>query len=126
MKVFSIFAVICILISCLGLYGLVAFIVTQRTKEVAIRKAIGSSSMSIVKLINRDFIKLILISSAIALPISYYYMKTWLSNFVYRIDLSWYYFAIAVAGALFIAIITNIFHTVRAAMKNPADSLRYE
>jgi putative ABC transport system permease protein len=126
MKVFSIFAVICILISCLGLYGLVAFIVTQRTKEVAIRKAIGSSSLGIVKLINKDFIKLILISSVIALPVSYYYMKTWLSNFVYRIDLSWYYFAIAITGALFIAIITNIFHTMRAALKNPADSLRYE
>jgi len=110
----------------LGLYGLVAFIVTQRTKEVAIRKALGSSSMNIVRLINKDFIKLIFISSVIALPVSYYYMMSWLKNFVYRIDLSWYYFAIAIAGALFIAIITNIFHTVRAAMKNPADSLRYE
>lgn len=126
MKVFSIFAVICILISCLGLYGLVAYIVTQRTKEVAIRKALGSSSVGIVKLINRDFIKLIIISSVIALPVSYYYMLSWLKNFVYRIDLSWYYFAIAILGALLIAIITNIFHTVRAAKKNPAESLRYE
>lgn len=126
MKVFSIFALICILISCLGLYGLVAYIVTQRTKEVAIRKALGSSSMNIVKIINKDFIKLILISSVIAIPVSYYYMSGWLNNFVYRINLSWYYFVIAIAGALVIAIITNIFHTVRAAMKNPADSLRYE
>jgi putative ABC transport system permease protein len=126
MKVFSIFAVICILISCLGLYGLVAYIVTQRTKEVAIRKALGSSSIGIVKMINKDFIKLIFISSAIAIPVSYYYMTSWLKNFVYRIDLSWYYFAIAILGALFIALITNIFHTVRAAKKNPADSLRYE
>lgn len=126
MKVFSIFALICILISCLGLYGLVAYIVTQKTKEVAIRKALGSSSVGIVKLINKDFLKLILISSIIALPISYYYMLSWLKNFVYRIDLSWYYFAIAIAGALFIAILTNIFHTFRAARKNPADSLRYE
>jgi len=126
MKVFSIFALICILISCLGLYGLVAYIVTQRTREVAIRKALGSSSMNIVKIINRDFIKLILISSVIAIPVSYYYMSGWLNNFVYRINLSWYYFVIAIAGALVIAIITNIFHTVRAAMKNPADSLRYE
>ncbi|PLX11368.1 MAG: hypothetical protein C0597_15190 [Marinilabiliales bacterium] len=126
MKIFSIFAVICILISCLGLYGLVAYIVTQRTREIAIRKAIGSSSINIVKLINYDFIKLIIISSIIALPLSYYYMSSWLKNFIYRIELSWYYFAIAIAGALFIAIITNIFHTIRAAMKNPADSLRYE
>jgi putative ABC transport system permease protein len=126
MKVFSIFAFICILISCLGLYGLVAYIVTQRTKEVAIRKALGSSSIGIVKMINKDFIKLIFISSAIAIPVSYYYMTSWLKNFVYRIDLSWYYFAIAILGALLIAIITNIFHTVRAAKKNPADSLRYE
>ncbi|MCK5168555.1 MAG: ABC transporter permease, partial [Bacteroidales bacterium] len=126
MKVFSIFAIICILISCLGLYGLVAYIVTQRTREVAIRKALGSSSMNIVKIINRDFIKLILISSVIAIPVSYYYMSGWLNNFIYRIDLSWYYFVIAIAGALLIAIVTNIFHTVRAAMKNPADSLRYE
>ena len=126
MKIFSIFAVICILISCLGLYGLVAYIVTQRTKEIAIRKAIGSSSINIIKLINYDFIKLIIISSIIALPLSYYYMSSWLKNFIYRIELSWYYFAIAIAGALFIAIITNIFHTIRAAMKNPADSLRYE
>ena len=126
MKIFSIFAIICILISCLGLYGLVAYIVTQRTKEVAIRKALGSSSVNILKLINRDFIKLILISSAIALPVSYYYMKSWLDNFVYRINLSWYYFVIAIAGALLIALITNAFHTIKAATKNPAESLRYE
>jgi len=126
MKIFSIFAILCILISCLGLYGLVAYIVTQRTKEVAIRKALGSSSVKIVKLINRDFIKLILISSVIALPVSYFYMKSWLGNFVYRIELSWYYFVIAIAGALIIAIITNAFHTIKAATKNPAESLRYE
>ncbi len=126
MKVFGIFAVICILISCLGLYGLVAYIVTQRTKEVAIRKALGSSSFGVIKIINKDFIKLILISSVIALPVSYYYMSSWLNNFVYRINLSWYYFVIAIAGALLIAIVTNVFHTVKAALKNPADSLRYE
>lgn len=126
MKVFGIFAVICILISCLGLYGLVAYIITQRNKEIAIRKALGSTSVRIVKLVNADFIKLIIISSLIAVPISYYYMSKWLSNFVYRIDLSWYYFVIAILAALIIAVITNIFHTTRAALKNPADSLRYE
>lgn len=126
MKVFGIFAIICILISCLGLYGLVAYIVTQRTKEIAIRKAMGSSSFNIVKIINKDFIKLIIISSIVAVPISFYYMSKWLSNFVYRINLSWYFFVIAIAGALLIAILTNLFHTMKAAVKNPADTLRYE
>ena len=126
MKVFGIFAVICILISCLGLYGLVAYMVTQRTKEIAIRKAMGSTSFNIVKIINKDFIKLIIVSSIIAVPVSYYYMSKWLSNFVYRIDLSWYYFAIAILVALIIAIITNLFHTMKAAVKNPAETLRYE
>lgn len=126
MKVFGMFAIICIVISCLGLYGLVAYMVTQRTKEIAIRKALGSSANQIVKLINTDFIKLIIVSSIIAVPIAFYYMSRWLDNFVYRIDLSWYYFAVAIGAALIIAILTNIFHTVRAALKNPADSLRYE
>jgi len=126
MKVFGVFAVICILISCLGLYGLVAYIIAQRNKEIAIRKALGSTSVKIVKLINADFIKLIIISSLIAVPISYYYMSKWLSNFVYRIDLSWYYFVIAILAAVFIAVLTNILHTTKAALKNPADSLRYE
>ncbi len=126
MKVFGMFAIICIVISCLGLYGLVAYMVTQRTKEIAIRKALGSTATKIVKLINIDFIKLILVSSIIAVPIAFYYMNQWLNNFVYRIDLSWYYFAIALMAALAIAVLTNIFHTIKAAMKNPADSLRYE
>ena len=108
------------------MYGLVAYIVTQRTKEIAIRKAMGSSSFNIVKLINKDFIKLITVSGIIAIPISFFYMFQWLNNFVYRIDLSWYYFIIAVAGALLIAILTNLFHTMKAAVKKPADTLRYE
>ena len=126
MRVFGMFAIICIVISCLGLYGLVAFMVTQRTKEIAIRKALGSSASHVVKLINIDFIKLILISSVIAVPVAFYYMSKWLNNFVYRIDLSWYYFVIAIAAVIVISVLTNIFHTVNAALKNPADSLRYE
>ncbi|MEE4198059.1 MAG: ABC transporter permease [Bacteroidales bacterium] len=126
MKVFGMFALICIVISCLGLYGLVAYMVTQRTKEIAIRKALGSSAGQVVRLINIDFIKLILVSSIIAVPVAFYYMTRWLNNFVYRIDLSWYYFAAAIAATIIIAVLTNIFHTVKAALKNPADSLRYE
>ncbi len=126
MRVFGMFAVICIVISCLGLYGLVAYMVTQRTKEIAIRKALGSSASQVVKLINIDFIKLILVSSIIAVPVAFYYMTNWLNNVVYRIELSWYYFAIAILATIVISVLTNIFHTVRAALKNPADSLRYE
>ncbi|MDY6801888.1 MAG: ABC transporter permease [Bacteroidota bacterium] len=126
MRVFGMFAIICIVISCLGLYGLVAYMVTQRTKEIAIRKALGSSATQVVKLINIDFIKLILISSIIAVPVAFYYMTKWLNNFVYRIELSWYYFAIAILATIVISVLTNIFHTVKAALKNPADSLRYE
>ena len=126
MRVFGMFAIICIVISCLGLYGLVAFMVTQRTKEIAIRKALGSSASQVVRLINIDFIKLILISSIIAVPVAFYYMTKWLNHFVYRIELSWYYFAIAILAAVVISVLTNIFHTVKAALKNPADSLRYE
>ncbi|MFO7843238.1 MAG: ABC transporter permease [Bacteroidales bacterium] len=126
MRVFGMFAIICIVISCLGLYGLVAYMVTQRTKEIAIRKALGSSASQVVKLINLDFIKLILISSIIAVPVAFYYMTKWLNNFVYRIELSWYYFVIAIAAVIVISVLTNIFHTVNAALKNPAESLRYE
>ncbi|HSH51717.1 MAG TPA: ABC transporter permease [Bacteroidales bacterium] len=126
MRVFGMFAIICIVISCLGLYGLVAYMVTQRTKEIAIRKALGSSASQVVKLINLDFIKLILISSIIAVPVAFYYMTKWLNNFVYRIELSWYYFVIAIVAVIVISVLTNIFHTVNAALKNPAESLRYE
>ncbi len=125
-KVFTLFSILCILISCLGLFGLISFIVTQRTKEVAVRKVFGSSIAQIIGLINRDFVKLILLAGVIAIPVAYYYMNNWLNNFPYRINISWYYFVISLAIALFIAIMTIFYHSFRTARLNPAHNLKYE
>jgi len=125
-KIFGIFAMLCIFISCLGLFGLISFVVTQRTKEIAIRKVFGSNTSQIVKLVIKDFVNLILIASIIGIPIAYFYMNQWLNNFAYKISLSWYYFASAVLIAVLIAIFTITYKAIKGANANPARSLRYE
>jgi putative ABC transport system permease protein len=125
-KIFGIFAMLCIFISCLGLFGLISFVVTQRTKEIAIRKVFGSNTRQIVKLVIKDFVNLILIASIIGIPVAYFYMNQWLNNFAYKISLSWYYFASAVLIAVLIALITITYKAIKGANTNPARSLRYE
>jgi len=125
-QVFGIFAGLAIFISCLGLLGLVAFAAERRTKEIGVRKVLGASVWSIVSLLSKDFIRLVIVSAVIAFPIAWWAMSQWLERFAYRVDLSWWVFALAGFGALLIAFITVSFQGVRAAVANPVESLRSE
>jgi len=120
------FAWLAILISCLGLFGLAAFSAERRIKEIGLRKINGASSLSIVCLLSTDFIKIILLSILIALPISYLITKSWLDSFAYKTLLSWWIFVLAGCAALFIAIVTVSWQSFRAATMNPVETLRYE
>jgi putative ABC transport system permease protein len=120
------FAGLAIFIACLGLFGLATFITEQRTKEIGIRKVLGSSVRSIVFILTKDFAKWVLISNLIAWPITYYAMNGWLQNFAYRTKISPVLFIASGFIALLIAIITVSFHSIRAANLNPVKSLKYE
>ncbi len=125
-NLFRLFAGLAILIACLGLFGLSTFTTEQRTKEIGIRKVLGSSVQGIVVLISKDFVKLILISIVIAIPICWYAMTQWLNNFPYRIAISPLIFLQSGFIAIFIAIITISWQSIAAAIANPVDSLRDE
>ncbi|GAB4021878.1 ABC transporter permease [Spirosoma koreense] len=120
------FTGIAILICCLGLYGLVSFVVTQRTKEIGVRKVLGASVTSIVTLLSKDFLKLVLIAIILASPIAWWAMQQWLQDFAYRIDMAWWIFALAGTLAVGIALLTVSFQSVKAALMNPVKSLRSE
>ncbi len=123
---YKIFAGIAIFISCLGLYGLVSFMAAQKTKEVGIRKVLGANVRSIVVMFSREFTLLISIAFAIAVPVAWYFMNSWLQNFVYRIDLGVGVFVLAITSSLIIAWITVGYRALRAALANPVQSLRTE
>ncbi|MFB9862905.1 ABC transporter permease [Rufibacter immobilis] len=123
---FKVFSVIAILIGCLGLYGLVAFMVAQRTKEVGVRKVLGASSASIVGLFCKDFAQLVLIAFVIAGPISYYFMEQWLQDFTYRINIGYWVFLAACVLTLIIALTTVSVQALRAAFSNPVKALKTE
>ncbi len=120
------FAFLAIFISCLGLFGLAAFTAEQRTKEIGVRKVLGASVASVVTLLSKDFLKLVLIAIVIASPVAWYAMHTWLQNFAYQIDLSWWIFALAGVVAVAIALLTVSFQSIKAALMNPVTSLRSE
>ena len=120
------FSALAVFISCLGLFGLASFTVERRTKEIGIRKVVGASVSGIVLLLSIDFVKLVLISSVIALPAAYWLMRDWLANFAYRIELGWEVFVLSGGTALLIAMLTVSFQAWKAARANPIDSLRYE
>jgi len=120
------FAVIAIIISCLGLFGLAAFTAERRHKEIGIRKILGATEASIISLLSTDFTKMILIAIAIAIPVSYFFGLQWLEHFAYRIDLEWWFFIGAGFTALLIAWITIGMQTVKAARINPAECIRNE
>jgi putative ABC transport system permease protein len=115
-----------ILISCLGLFGLAAFSAEQRNKEIGVRKVLGASVASIVQLLSKDFIKLVIVAMVIAFPMAGWVMSKWLQNYVYRIDISWWMFALAGCIAVSIALITVCFQALKAAMANPVKSLKME
>ncbi|MEO0331282.1 MAG: FtsX-like permease family protein, partial [Bacteroidota bacterium] len=126
MRLLNVFAVIAILISCLGLYGLVSFMAVQRTKEVGIRKVLGASINHILKLFSQEFIVLVAIAFIVAAPIGYYAMNQWLQDFAYRTSINWWMYGIAGGLVLFIALLTVNIQAIKAALANPVDSLRNE
>ena len=125
-KVFGIFTGLAILVACLGLLALAAFLAEQRTKEIGIRKVMGASVQSIVLLLSKGFTRLVLIAFIVAMPLAYWAMRTWLSDFAYRIDISVWPFLLAGGAALLIAWLTVSYQSIRAALSNPVDALRYE
>jgi predicted permease len=122
----TIFGGLAIFISCLGLFGLSAFMAEQRTKEIGVRKVLGASVSSVTLLLSKDFLMLVLIACIIAFPLAYWAMNNWLMDYQYRIKIGWYVFGIAGAAALFIAFLTVSFQTIKAALANPVKSLRSE
>jgi putative ABC transport system permease protein len=125
-KVFISLVVLGIIIACLGLFGLATFAAQQRIKEIGIRKTLGATVEGIVVLLSKDFIKLVVLALVIATPVAWYFMNKWLQDFAYRIDMPWWIFVVAGVIAILIAVITISSQAVRAAMTNPARSLRTE
>ncbi len=125
-KLSRVFAVLAICISCLGLFGLAAFTAERRTKEIGIRKVLGAGVMRLAGLLSGEFLKLIAISALLAFPVAWYAMHSWLQNYAYHIEISWWVFVLAGAVSIFIALITISFQTIRAAVVNPVRSLRSE
>jgi putative ABC transport system permease protein len=125
-KVILYFSILTIFISCLGLFGLVTFATEQQFKQIGIRKVLGATVSSIVRLLSADFIKLVLLAILVAVPASVYIMSRWLQTFAYKINLEWWMFMIASSLVLVIAFLTLSYQTVRSAMTNPVKSLRTE
>ncbi|HET9824952.1 MAG TPA: ABC transporter permease [Chitinophagaceae bacterium] len=124
--ILNIFTMLTIFVACLGLFGLVTFAAEQRTKEIGIRKVLGASVSQVTQMLSKEFIKLVLIASLIAFPVSWWTMNKWLQSFAYRIDISWWPFVIAGAAALLIALLTVSVQAIKAAIANPVKSLRTE
>ena len=125
-EIMSYFTLLAIFIACLGLFGLASFTTQQRTKEIGIRKVLGSSASQIILLISKEFTKLVLLALIIAIPLAYFGMQQWLNNFAYRTEIGVTVFLFASGLTLFLALFTISFQTIRAALTKPADALRYE
>jgi putative ABC transport system permease protein len=125
-KLASVFAILAIFISCLGLFGLASFVAEQRTKEIGIRKVVGASVFNLWQLLSKDFVLLVIIGCAIATPLAWYTMNKWLQRYDYKASISWWIFGAAIAGSLVITILTVSFQAIKAAIANPVKSLRTE
>jgi len=125
-QMMGIFSALAIFISCLGLLGLITYSVTQKMREIAVRKVIGASVQNIVMLFYRQYFRLIIIANVIALPLAWYFMHGWLADFPYRISISWWMFLISVLSGIVVTFCTIAFKTIKAANSNPVDSLRAE
>src|SRR5690606_3902571 len=115
-----------IFIACLGLFGLVTIVVVRRTKEIGIRKVLGANTQKIVMLLSKEFIWLILVSTLLAFPVAWWALQNWLTDFVYRINISWWVFVLSALLVMLIALATLGFQTIKAAWANPVKSLRTE
>jgi putative ABC transport system permease protein len=122
--IFTSFSVIAIIISCLGLFGLAAFMIKQRVREIGIRKVLGASTGNITTMLSAEFLKLIIIAALISFPITWYTMNKWLQDFAYRTTIHWWVFLLAGIIALFLAGVTISFQSIKAAFANPVKSLR--
>jgi putative ABC transport system permease protein len=125
-RIFSGVAILTIFIACLGLFGLVAFSVQQRTKEIGIRRVLGANISNLSVLLTKEFVQWVIIANIFAWPIGYYFMNKWLQSFAYRIDLNVWIFILSGLEALVIALLTISYQIIKAATANPVDSLRYE
>jgi len=125
-SIFTLFSILSILIAFMGLLGLISFITEQRKKEIGIRKTFGSSSRNIVFIISKEILKLIVIAAVISWPIAYWVMNNWLQDFSYRVDINYFMFVIIPILTIILSLLTVIYQTVKAATKNPAETLRYE
>jgi len=125
-KLSRVFAALAIIISCLGLFGLAAYTAERRIKEIGIRKVLGASVTGITTLLSKDFLQLVTISCIVAFPVAWWMMHSWLQNYKYRIEISWWIFLAAGISAILIALITISFQSIKAAIANPVKSLRTE
>ena len=123
-EIFGVFTIVSILIASLGLFGLAAFTTGQRTKEIGIRKVLGASAKQVVVLLSKDFIRMVAIAFIVAVPVGWYTMNSWLSDFAYRVNIEWWTFAIAGVLALLIANATISYQSIKASVMNPVDSLK--
>ena len=122
----ALFSGLTIFISCLGLFGLAAYMAEKRVKEIGVRKVLGASVAGIATLLSKDFIKLVIVAIFIASPIAWFTMNKWLAAFNYRIQISWWIFGVAGLAAILIAVLTVSFQAIKAAVANPIVSLRSE
>jgi putative ABC transport system permease protein len=125
-ELFTTFAILAILISCLGLFGLSAYMASQRIKEIGIRKVLGASVTGLTFLLSRDFLKLVFVAILLATPLTWLVMDRWLQDFPYRTRIEWWMFALAGIAALFIALLTVSYQAIRTALTNPSQTLRSE
>jgi putative ABC transport system permease protein len=125
-EIFSVFSILAIFVACMGLFGLATYTAEQRTKEIGVRKVLGASVSNIYLLLSREFLKWVALANLIAWPVAYYAMHKWLQNFAYRINIGWEIFLVSAGAALLISVVTVSYQSIRAAVSNPVDSLRYE
>lgn len=125
-KIFALFSGLTIFIACLGLFALASHNSVQRTKEIGIRKAFGASARNIYALLSKEFLKLVIFASVFAIPLTYFQMNKWLQNFAYRTHIEWWAFAAAWATVSVVVLVTISYQTIKAAVANPVDAIRYE
>ena len=126
LKLFSIFSALSIVIGGLGLFGLTAFMITRRTREIGIRKILGSSVPEIIGLLSKNFLGMVVLSNFIAWPVAYYLMSNWLMNFAYQTTITFWIFLVTGLAALIIAFLAILYHALHAARANPVSALRWE
>jgi putative ABC transport system permease protein len=122
----TVFAVLAVFISCLGLFGMASFIAEQRIKEIGVRKVLGATVFNLWHLLSTDFVLLVAISLIIATPVAYYFMHNWLQSYAYRTEISWWIFALTGLGAMLITLATVSYQSIKAALANPVKSLKTE